>query len=91
MNKFAWNPGPDVVARARLTEFLRFAGLRDFADLYGRSITDVGWFSDNVLRFLKIRFDEPYTAILDLSRGIEWPAWCVNGRLNITESCLHQR
>ena len=89
MNKFAWNPGPDIIARARLTEFLRFTALRGFARLYEQSIADVGWFSDNVLRFLKIRFDEPYTSILDLSRGIEWPTWCVNGRLNITESCLH--
>jgi acetyl-CoA synthetase len=88
MTEFAWTPGPDVIAHARLTEFLRFTGSKDFAHLHERSISDVAWFTESVLRFLNIRFDEPYAAVLDLARGIEWPQWCVNSKLNITETCL---
>lgn len=88
MDQFAWKPGPDVIARARLTEFLRFSATRDFARLYQRSIDDVGWFTESLLRFLKLRFDERYTSILDLSRGPEWPEWCINGKINIAETCL---
>ncbi|MBV9084932.1 MAG: AMP-binding protein, partial [Acidobacteriaceae bacterium] len=88
MSDFAWYPTPDVIERARLTEFLRLSSLRDYEELYRRSVDDVSWFTQQVLRFLNIRFDEPYTSILDLSRGVEWPEWCVNAKLNITESCL---
>ena len=37
---------------------------------------------------LGIEFYEPYTRILDTSRGIAWPQWCVGGRMNIVHNCL---
>ncbi len=89
MSEFAWFPTPEIVARSQLTKFLHATFSRDFAELHRRSIRDVPWFTDQVLRFLNIKFDEPYTSVLDLSRGVEWPQWCVNGKLNITESCLN--
>jgi acetyl-CoA synthetase len=88
MSEFAWYPTPELVERAQLTKFLRSTSSRDFKELHQRSISDVPWFTEQVLRFLNIRFDEPYTSVLDLSRGPEWPEWCVGGKLNITESCL---
>ncbi|MGE0105274.1 MAG: AMP-binding protein [Blastocatellales bacterium] len=87
-NQIAWEPSSEVIARARLTEFMRAAGIETFPELQHRSTDDVAWFTEEVLKFLGIRFSEPYTRVLDESRGPEWPAWCVDGRLNITESCL---
>jgi acetyl-CoA synthetase len=89
MSESAWFPTPKIVERTQLTKLLRSTGSRDFADLHRRSICDVPWFTEQVLQFLNIRFDEPYTSVLDLSRGPEWPHWCVDGKLNITESCLN--
>ncbi len=89
MREFAWSPTPEIIERAQLTRFLRATDSRDVTELQQHSIADVPWFTEQVLRFLNIRFDEPYTSILDLSRGPEWPSWCVNGKLNITETCLH--
>ena len=37
---------------------------------------------------LAIEFYEPYTQILDTSRGIPWARWCVGGRMNIVHNCL---
>lgn len=89
MSEFAWFPTPEIVERAQLTKFLRLTSSRDFTALHQRSISDVPWFTEQVLRFLNIRFDDPYSSVLDLSRGPEWPHWCLNGKLNITESCLN--
>ncbi len=89
MSEYAWLPTRESVERAQLTKFLRLTSSRDFAELHRRSVSDVPWFTEQVLRFLNIKFDEPYTSVLDLSRGLEWPNWCVNGKLNITESCLN--
>ena len=88
-NSIAWTPSEEVIARAQLTRFLRFCGLDTFAQLQQRSTTDVAWFTEQLIRFLGIRFDKPYSQIVDLSRGIEWPRWCVGGQLNITKSCLN--
>jgi acetyl-CoA synthetase len=83
----AWQPDDAVRARAQLTRFISACGLDSFDALYRRSIEDVEWFTDRVLRFLGIRFDPPYTQSVDLTSGIEWPRWCVNGGLNISTSC----
>ena len=37
---------------------------------------------------LGIEFYEPYTRVLDTSRGIPWTRWCVGGRMNIVHNCL---
>ena len=54
----------------------------------GRSTEDVPWFTEAVLKFLDIQFYEPYQKVVDLSRGIAWPEWCVGGKMNIVHNCL---
>ena len=84
----AWQPTEEVVARAQLTRFLRFCGLGSFAELQARSVADVEWFTEQVLKFLDLRFDRPYTRVVDLTEGKPWAKWCVGGQLNITVNCL---
>ena len=83
----AWRPDEATRARAQLTQFLRTCGLQSFEAMYRRSIADVPWFTDQVLKFLDIPFDPPYTRVMDSSAGIPWPRWCVGGGLNISR-CL---
>lgn len=83
----AWRPDEAVRARAQLTRFMSDCGVDSFAALHERSVADIAWFTDAVLRFLGIRFDPPYSQVVDVSAGIEWPRWCVNGGLNISTSC----
>ena len=88
MSGVAWQPDSTTLERARITRFLRQTGAANFACLYQRSIADIPRFTADVLRFLDLRFDKPYERVLDLSRGIEWPEWCVGAQLNIVKSCL---
>lgn len=53
-----------------------------------RSTTDIEWFWNAVLTDLDIRFYKPYSKVVDLSRGIAFPQWCVGGQLNIIHNCL---
>jgi acetyl-CoA synthetase len=62
--------------------------LPDFVTLMEKSINDVAWFTAAVLDFLDIQFQTPYSEVVDLSRGIQWPQWCVDGRLNIAYNCV---
>ena len=87
-SQFAWQPDDATMARAQLTRFISFCGCDSFDDLYQRSIRDIAWFTERLLHFLDLPFDQPYTQIVDLSHGIQVPRWCVGAQLNITKSCL---
>ena len=87
-NPFVWYPNSDYIENARLTEFMRAHHIADFTELMARSIQDMAWFTDAVLKFLDIRFYKPYTQVVDLSKGIAWPSWCVGGQMNIVHNCL---
>ncbi|MBP6003565.1 MAG: AMP-binding protein [Pyrinomonadaceae bacterium] len=71
----AWTPTPDVVERAQLTKFMRQVGVSTWDELYAYSIRDVEKFTEEVLRFLDIKFDPPYEKLLDISEGVEFPVW----------------
>jgi acetyl-CoA synthetase len=83
-----WQPTPDYTENAHLTHFMRQNQIASFEELLHRSTQDVAWFTDAMLRYLDIRFFEPYTQVVDLSRGIAWPQWCVGGKMNIVHNCL---
>ena len=83
-----WRPAADDIERAHLTAFMRANGIASYEELMTRSTADVAWFTDAVLTYLDIRFDRPYTQVLDLSDGIQWPRWCVDGQLNIVTNCV---
>ncbi|TAK13937.1 MAG: AMP-dependent synthetase, partial [Anaerolineae bacterium] len=67
---------------------MREHGIPDFESLMERSTRDVPWFTRAVLEFLKIEFYEPYSKIVDFSRGMPWPVWCPDGKMNIVHNCL---
>lgn len=83
-----WKPNKDYLENARLTEFMRLHQIADFNALMQRSTNNVAWFTDAVLKFLDIQFYKPYSKVVDLSKGIAWPQWCVGGEMNIVHNCL---
>jgi acetyl-CoA synthetase len=86
--EIAWRPTPEYRDRSRLAAFIARHRLAGLDDLLRRSVDDPDWFWRAVLDDLGIEFYEPYRAVVDLSRGIAWPRWCVGGRLNIVHNCL---
>jgi acetyl-CoA synthetase len=86
--EIVWRPSPDYIEKAHLTRFMRQHNIRDFTELMQRSTEDVAWFTEAVLHYLDIRFYEPYSQVMDLSQGIAWPKWCVDGKMNIVHNCL---
>ncbi len=83
-----WTPDPDVVADSNLRRFMDRHDLADLSALRTRAASDVAWFWEAVLDDLDIEFYDPYDQIVDLSGGIEQPAWCVNGSMNIVQNLL---
>lgn len=71
----AWTPTPEVIKRAQLTKFMKQVGVSTWDELYAFSIADVEKFTEEVLKFLDIKFDPPYEKLLDTSDGVEFPVW----------------
>ena len=86
--KIVWEPSDEHIKYARLTEFMQLNDISDFSELMDRSTADVAWFTEVILNFLDIRFYKGYEKVVDLSKGIAWPEWCVGGKLNIVHNCL---
>ncbi len=71
----AWTPTPEIIERAQLTRFMKQVGVSTWDELYRFSINDVEQFTEEVLKFLDIKFDPPYEKLLDTSNGVEFPRW----------------
>lgn len=56
--------------------------------LAARADADPGWFWSAVMEDLDIQFERPYSNILDVTEGVEFPRWCVDGRMNIIHNLL---
>ncbi|MBL8089617.1 MAG: AMP-binding protein, partial [Anaerolineales bacterium] len=83
-----WKPSPEQIEHANLTKFMHLHNIKDFDELMQKSTSDVAWFTDSVLKFLDIQFYEPYSKVVDLSEGIQFPKWCVDGKMNIVHNCV---
>ena len=86
--EIVWQPTQEYLDRANLTNFMSINDISDFTELMERSTHDPAWFSEAVLNYLDIEFYKPYLQVVDLSRGIAWPRWCIGGKLNIVHNCL---
>lgn len=76
------------MVESNLYQFYRRNGFATLAEFMQRATDDVAWFWEAVLRTLDIQFYEPYSQIVDLTDGIQFPKWCVGGKLNIVHNCL---
>ncbi len=86
--EIVWRPTADWIERSNLRRFMDAHGIASPEELQRRSTDDIAWFWDAVLRDLGIEFHTPYSQVVDLSRGIALPRWCVGGGMNIVHNCL---
>jgi acetyl-CoA synthetase len=84
----AWRPDAASIEATNVSRFQRAHGIATFDELVRRSIDEPAWFWDAVVQFLGIPFAEPYTSVLDTSRGIEWATWFDGGKLNLADVCV---
>jgi len=83
-----WQPNQEWIAASNLRRFMDVHQIADYDALLHRSTSDIAWFWDAVLADLNVQFYKPYTEVIDLSKGIQFPRWCVDGELNIVHNCL---
>jgi acetyl-CoA synthetase len=83
-----WRPDPEWIRASNLQQFMARWKIDSYDELYRRSVDDISWFWNAVLQDMDIRFNKTYSSVVDLSRGKPFARWCVDGRMNIVDSCL---
>jgi acetyl-CoA synthetase len=86
--KIVWQPNPQWIKESNLQRFMDERNIRTYDELMERSVKDISWFWDEVIKDLDIQFFEPYQRVVDLSEGYQFPRWCVGGKMNIIHNCL---
>ena len=86
-----WTPSPDYLARSRLLAFMREQGIDDYDALLARAVAEPEWYWGAVVAHLGVEWYRPYRQVLDLSRGLEWPAWFAGAEYNYVHDALDKR
>jgi len=86
--QFAWYPDEKVTKASNLQAFMKLNDIASYDELYEKSISDISWYWDAVLKQMDIRFETPYTEVVDLTNGPQFPVWCPGARMNIIHNLL---
>ena len=84
----AWTPTADFIRTTNIAWLMQKVGADSYEKLHQWSVQNREAFWKLVIERLNIRFQKPFTRVMDLSDGIENPGWLVNAKLNIVESCF---
>jgi acetyl-CoA synthetase len=84
----AWYPSEAEIAATHISQLMAELQISSYSDLHTWSVQHRGQFWQVMIEKLGIRFQQPYTQIVDLSQGVESPQWLVGAQLNIVESCF---
>ena len=85
-----WRPDEETLERANIIRLMRRHGFASYRELVARSVEDPDWFWPAAVEDLGLEFFEPWSAVVDRSRGPEWATWFVGAKLNIAWNCVHR-
>src|SRR5581483_4858389 len=86
--EIAWRPTRAQIEQSNLYRSYTRHGCASLDEFMRRSTQDIAWFWDAMLKELDVQFYEPYSQVVDLSGGIQFPKWCVGGKMNIVHNLL---
>ena len=84
----AWVPSREFIKTTNMDWLKNQAGVASYDELHQWSVENRETFWRLVIERFGIRFQTPFSRILDLSQGTEAPNWLVGAQLNIVESCF---
>jgi acetyl-CoA synthetase len=88
MAQHVWAPAPEHIENANITSFMRAQNIGSLEALWDFARADIAAFYDRLVKHIGLSWLEPYKETLDLSRGIPFAKWFVDGKYNASENCL---
>src|SRR5579883_1061229 len=84
-----WFPDEEFIKTTNIWKSMNQLGFKDYVTFHQWSTAHYPEFWQMITTKLNIVFDKPYSKVVDLSKGIEFPYWFPDSKLNIANSCFH--
>ena len=88
MTKWIWRPDPEQIKRTNVWRYMQKLGFSDREEFLRYSVDKLDEFWGDLAVELGVEWFEPFTQVLDQSRGVEWARWYIGGKLNIAANTL---
>ena len=83
-----WSPDPEASRHTRMASLMRRLGAVDYADLVRIGAEETDRFWKAAVDDIGIEWYEPYTAVSDTSKGMEWTTWFTGAKMNLVHNCV---
>ena len=83
-----WEPSREWIEQTNVWRFMRKLGFSDREAFLRYSRENIEEFWARMVEEEGIEWFQPYSRVLDASRGVEWSEWFLGGKLNIAWNCL---
>lgn len=83
-----WKPSEETIVKSNIYKMMQSQGFDNYQDFWQWSVTHKEDFWEATVENIGIKLTQKYSTILDVSNGIENPAWLKNAKLNIVDSCF---
>ncbi|MDX8359747.1 AMP-binding protein [Cytobacillus sp. IB215316] len=87
-NHPVWIPNEESIKKTNLYLWMNKLGYSDYDSFYKDSITNIEWFWHEAEKEMNVEWYEPYSKVLDVTRGVQWPSWYIEGKLNVTSNAI---
>src|SRR5450755_1307168 len=87
-DKFIWQPTPEFAESTNVFRFMQKLKIETCQAFLTYSQQNPEPFWQAMVKELNVEWFQPYTKVLDASRGVEWAQWFTGGKLNIAHNCL---
>src|ERR1700730_13252306 len=88
MAQHVWAPTPEYIENANITSFMRAQNVGSLESLWEFARADIAAFYSRLVDHIGLSWLQPYKRTLDLSRGIPFAKWFVDGAYNASDNCL---
>ena len=89
MENYVWHPTKAVIKNSNIYKMMQKHQFKDYHTFWRWSVTNRAEFWDETVQNLDIKFSKKYSAVLDVSDGLETPVWLKDAQLNIVDSCFN--
>ena len=83
-----WTPSEKIKSSSNIFKMMQKHQFSSYNEFWKWSVINKERFWSETVDNLEIKLKEPYTSILDISKGIEQPKWLQGAKLNIVDSCF---
>jgi len=90
LSDFKFIPTEKQIQESNIFQFMQKHNISSLEELSQKAKDDLEWFWQSVDEDIGIIWDTPYTKTLDVSKGIAWTKWFVNGKTNIYKSSVEK-